>query len=372
LRSSLTIAIIAVGIMSLTSIQTAIEVFSGELAGSFDQFGANTLTIEKKEEAKRDISLVEAREFCRLTESASVSRTLMVAASVAAGGAASDPVAQIVASDANYLLCNGLHLSEGRNFSPSEVSGGASVCLVGSGIANKLFGSDESASGQSVSFGKGEFRIVGVIARSGISFGGGGNCDVIIPLDSSVSFPSQGGIGITVRTSGTEEEKLLLAARMRNIRNATQSEDDEFVIRSADAVGSTFSSIKSKLSAAALAVGLITMLGAAVGLMNIMLVSVSERRGEIGLRKAVGASSRDVLTQFLTESLMVGTCGAAAGILLGIIAGNCVALALECSLRIPWRWISASIVLTALVSILSGLIPARKAAILEPVEALRE
>lgn len=371
LRSFLTMAIIAVGIMSLTGIQTAIEVFSGELSGSFSQFGASTLTITGKEDFTA-ISLDEALLFCEMTDSASISRTLLPAASVSAEGETTDPVAQVIASDADYLRCNGLHLSDGRNFSPAEAVDGAAVCLAGGGIAAKLFGSGAAAVGQNVSFGAGDYRIVGVMARRGISFGGNSDCSIIVPVKSAGGIRSDGDIVITIRTDGTEETKAILHNRMRRIRRRAPTEADGFELRSADSAASTLASLKAKLSAAALAVGLITMLGAAVGLMNIMLVSVNERRREIGLRKAVGACRQEILMQFLAEAALMGMFGATAGIMLGIAAGNCVALALECSFRIPWPWILASLALTAAVSLLSGLLPARKAAALEPVEALKE
>jgi putative ABC transport system permease protein len=158
---------------------------------------------------------------------------------------------------------------------------------------------------------------------------------------------------------------------MATIRRLPLGAEPDFEIVEADGAASTLASLRSKLSLAALAIGLVTMLGAAVGLMNSLLVSVKERTREIGTRRALGARARDIARQFLAEALLIGLLGSAAGVVLGLLLGNLVALSLEGCFTAPWGWMAAGVLLAAVVSLSSGLLPARRAARLDPIEALR-
>lgn len=366
LRSTLTAAIIAVGIMSLVGIQTSIEILSRELTESFGKMGAEMQRIESIEKAP-PITLRQALEFAGSFPGSSVSAVAFPVAEAASGGLRTDPVATVVASDANYLYCNGLHLDCGRIFSQNEMLEKSHVCIIGKSISDRLFG-DGNAVGEAVSFGAGEYRVIGVLKKRGAMFGGGSDCSIVIPLGSAVSGSGNHTVSFISKKGETDSE----TAAMRRIRGLAAEDDDDFVIRGGDTAAVTLAGLKSKLSAAALVIGLITLLGASVGLMNTMLVSVKERKSETGLRKAVGADNSSIRNQFLAEALILGLCGGLAGICLGISAGGCVALALGGRLAVPWNWIGISLALCIIVSIASGLLPARRAASLPPVEALRE
>ena len=158
---------------------------------------------------------------------------------------------------------------------------------------------------------------------------------------------------------------------MAAIRRLPPGVAPDFEMVEADSAESTLASLRSKLSLVALAIGLVTMLGAAVGLMNSMLVSVKERTREIGTRRALGARARDIARQFLGEAVLLGLLGSAAGIVLGLLLGNLVALSLDGRFTAPWGWMAAAVFLASAVSLASGLLPARRAAALHPIDALR-
>ena len=198
----------------------------------------------------------------------------------------------------------------------------------------------------------------------------------MIPLHNAVGRLCGDDAGCTVSFVCPPERDLSAetgraAALMRSIRRLPHSAEDDFTVRGGDSLQETLSSLSSKLSLAALAIGLITLLGAAVGLMNIMLVSVKERTAEIGIRKAIGASSSIIRQQFLVESVSIAQIGCIIGIILGIIAGNLVAKLMNAPLFIPWMWMLVAVITCVIVGVASGYLPAKKAAALDPIEALR-
>lgn len=376
LRSILTILIITVGITSLVGIQTAIEVLSNGLSDSFGRMGASRMEITSAEKAP-PLTATQAEAFAARFES-SISLTVNPIACASSGGRRTDPVVTLTASDAGWLAGSGTQLAAGRNFSPGEISSGAAVCILGSSIAGRLFGRNRprDAIGREVSFGEGAYRVIGVTERKGASLFGGSDCEAVIPLHNAVGRLCGDDAGCTVSFVCPPERDLSAetgraAALMRSIRRLPHSAEDDFTVRGGDSLQETLSSLSSKLSLAALAIGLITLLGAAVGLMNIMLVSVRERRAEIGLRKALGATGSNIARQFLFEALLICQAGGVAGALLGAAAGNMVALALDGDFIIPYKWFGIAFLTCTAVSLLSGLLPARRAALLDPVEAFR-
>jgi len=364
-RFVLTVAIIAVGVASLVGIETALDVLTRQVVGSFDKLGAGLFTLRAKPDAP-PLNYRQAVAFCEGAEAAAWA-VVQDPVVVQGGGKATDPVAHLLAADAGYLPCQGVTLSVGRNFSPYEVEQHAAVALLGDQICRRLFGEGD-ALGEMVSVGGHRLRVVGVLERQGAVFGTGLDDSVICPLD-----PSAADCAVMFRsTSGRDRSALLEAGhRMAVIRRLPPGAEPDFEIVAADSAEATLASLRSKLSLAALAIGLVTMLGAAVGLMNSMLVSVKERTREIGTRRALGARARAIERQFLGEALLIGLCGSLAGVLLGLLLGNLVALALDGGFSVPWTWLAAAILLAAAVSLASGHLPARRAARLDPIEALR-
>ena len=368
-RVLLTVAIIAVGVASLVGIETAVGVLTDRVAGSFDRLGAGLFTIRPKEDAS-PLDARQAAAFAaafRQAEAVSCWCISRQAAIVRSGGKATDPVVEIVATDAGYLACQDLSLASGRNFSPYEVEQHAKVALIGDNVRRRLFG-DSDAIGQEITAAGARYRVIGVLQRQGALFGTGIDSGILCPMETTESSCS-----VTVRTAPAAAGATLSEAGclMAAIRRLPPGAAPDFEIVQADSAQATLASLRAKLSLVALAIGLITMLGAAVGLMNSMLVSVKERTREIGTRRALGAKARAIARQFLGEALLIGLLGSAAGILLGLLLGNLVALALDGGFSIPWGWIAAAVLLASAVSLASGLLPARRAARLDPIEALR-
>lgn len=409
-RMWLTVAIIAVGVASLVGIQTAVSILADEVAGSLGRAGAGRFTLQSRDDAP-PITLRQAQKFiaagssstasegpdvmpgstghlnaplrsdsplpsqknARSTDyhplrSASAWSVQTTMAQVRCGGVATDPVVRVVACDENYLSVYDVRLTAGRGFTAREIEGHQPVALLGDNVRKKLFGT-ESGLGEMVSFAGGRYRVVGVMAREGALYGSSLDGSLLIPISETPA-----GCNITVRVADAGALTSAVAAAGRQLAAARRlppgAEPDFDIVQSND-TESTLASLRSKLSLVALAIGLVTMLGASVGLMNSLLVSVKERTREIGTRRALGSKARGIARQFLMESMIIGQLGNIAGILLGQLFGGLTALALDGHFSVPWPWIGAATLLSLVVSLLSGLLPARRAAVLDPIEALR-
>ncbi len=368
LRSVLTILIIAVGIMSLVGIQTALEVIGRELDSSFGRMGASALTISQADDGP-PVTFAQAGSLCKeiCGGTAGMSAIVSPIAQVRSDNEVSDPAVTIIAADDKWLECSGNHISEGRNFSSSETSGHTSVCLIGNTLCRKLF-PEGGAVGESISTGSGRYRIVGTISKRGAAFGQGSDYSLVIPAGCQGSV--RDGYSVTI-LPGAGYDPESAGRLMRRIRRLEPGADDDFTIRGCDMVEEMLGAISGKLSSGALVIGIITLLGAAVGLMNIMLVSVKERRSEIGLRKAVGASNRSIALQFLAEAALISLTGGIIGITAGVLGGNITALIMDGAFSMPWKWIAVALALSAATGLLSGWIPAHRAAALNPVNSLQ-
>ncbi len=389
-RFVITSLIISIGIMALVGILTAIDGIKAGLTSQFSSMGANSFNIKnrganiqfgphgKRGRVYRSITYDEGIRF---TENFRFPATVSLAINASWNGTIrfedkkTNPNVQVMGSDENYLLTGGYHLSEGRNFSEREITNGADVALIGKEIRDKLFKSF-SPVGQFVSVNGKRYKIIGVLAEKGSSMGFGGDRQVAIPINNARSrFPRAGSscvITVAMRDIaqleiGTEEAR----AKFRNIRHLRTRDDDNFEVLRSDAITQKLFENLSYVTTAAIFIAFITLLGAGIGLMNILLVSVTERTREIGTRKALGATKKDIRNQFLIEAIVICIMGGLGGIVLGILLGNLIGNAVGAGFIIPWDWISLGISVCAGVGLLSGSIPARKAARLAPIEALR-
>ena len=378
-RMWLTVAIIAVGVASLVGIQTAVSILADEVAGSLGRAGAGRFTLQARDDAP-PITLRQAQQFIgpvmpgltghlnapfRSATAWSVRTTM---AQVRCGGVATDPVVRVVACDENYPSVYDVRLTAGRSFTAREVEGHQPVALLGDNVRKKLFGTEDGL-GEMVSFAGGRYRVVGVLAREGALYGSSLDASLLIPIDASSL-----SCCITVRVPPAVSESAALAEagqRLAAVRRLPPGAEPDFEVVQADGAEATLASLRSKLSLVALAIGLVTMLGASTGLMNSLLVSVKQRTREIGTRRALGARARTISRQFLLESVVIGQMGNLAGVLLGLLFGGLTALALDGRFVVPWPWLGAATLLSLAVSLASGVLPARRAAALDPIKALR-
>ena len=388
LRTVLTIFIIAIGIAALVGIQTAIESIKSSISENFTSMGANTFNIRNKSSNVRigksgvkpkryaSISYAEAmrfkNEFPVIT---SISSWASSTASITYKSKKSDPNINVTGTDENYILTAGYKLSEGRNFTASEVKEGKHLALIGEEVKNNIF-DNSSPLGKLISIGGNKYKVIGVLAEKGSSMSFGGDKSCLIPLTNARQYFGYVGQSFTISVLSEKSEMLnstigQAIAKMRVVRKLKPIEEDNFdIIRSDNLTQIMFENIKY-VTIAALVIGIITLFGSAIGLMNIMLVSVTERTKEIGTRKALGATSKIIRWQFLIEAIVICQLGGIIGIVLGILIGNITSIVIGSSFITPWVWIFSGVALCIVVGLISGFFPAAKAAKLDPIEALR-
>jgi putative ABC transport system permease protein len=391
LRAWLTIGIIAFGIMALVGILTSIDAVKYFLNDNFSMMGANTITIRNRtlrvhiggnaprSDYFRSITYDEAREFReRFEYPASVSINIWGTgiATVKYKAEKSSPNIGVIGADENYLLNAGHEISRGRNMTPVEVNDGRHVAIVGGEVVKTLFRSDEDPIDKVISIGPGKYRIIGVSKEKGSSMSFTGDRQCIVPINNVRQYFSRPNMNYTISVRADDPQKMEAAISettglFRIIRKVPVGEDDTFSIVKSDNIVEMLNDFLKEIRIGAIVIGIITLFGAVIGLMNIMLVAVAERTREIGIRKAVGANRARILNQFLIEAIVIGQLGGVFGIILGILIGNGVAGLIGSDFIIPWEWIFMGVGLCLVVALLSGILPAIKAAKLDPIESLR-
>jgi putative ABC transport system permease protein len=287
-----------------------------------------------------------------------------------------NPNIQVFGSDENYILTAGYEIENGRNFSSSEILGSSHLVLIGKDVERALFSKNENAIDQFIKIGSGRYKIIGVLKPKGNSSGFGGDKICVIPINTARQYFGNKNMSFTINVLC--KDNLLLdiflneaKGLFRKIRKLPIVATDDFEIIKSDSLAMMLINDLKKVTLGATIIGLITLLGAAIGLMNIMLVSVTERTREIGVRKALGATQKIIKNQFLIESVVICVAGGLLGILLGIIIGNLISLALNTGFFIPWFWIITGVIICIAVGLISGYLPAKRASELDPIESLR-
>ncbi len=391
LRTILTVMIIAFGIMALVGILTAIDSIKYALTESFSLMGANTFTIESRSmrvqignESYRKknhefISYKQAQEFKDLYElpaRVSVWTRASGSAVVKYKSYKSNPNTSVLGVDEDYIFTAGYEIEKGRNLTAGEISSNANTVLIGADVAREAFEKNQDPLNRFITVGNGRYRIVGVLKSRGNSGGMGTDRTCLIPYTNVRQYFSRPHMRYSINVMPNQPQMLDVSVSeaegvFRRVRRLDARDETDFNITQSDQLAQMLIENMKSVTMAATIIGLITLMGAVIGLMNIMLVSVTERTKEIGTRKALGAKSIMIKRQFLYEAIVIGQMGAIVGILLGIVIGNGVSLAIDSSFIIPWKWILTGIVLCFLVGVISGYFPAVKASKLDPIQALR-
>jgi putative ABC transport system permease protein len=392
LRASLTLMIIAFGIMALVGILTAIDSAIYSLNDSFSSLGANTFNIRPSAQeirGRRDgrqvkrgdpISFRQAAEFkdrFRFPSQTAVSMFCTSTATVRFGDKNTNPNVNILAVDENYLVAKGYEIIMGRNFTPRETQEGAHLTVIGYDLVKTVFQDrPEKAINQYISAGNMKLRVIGILKSKGSSMNQSEDRRILLPLQTGKRFfatqNTNFNIMVAVNDATFIDNAIAEATSlMRNIRRLRASQENDFEMTKSDNLINIIKENTLYFRLAAVGIGLITLVGAAIGLMNIMLVSVTERTREIGITKAIGATRQHVMVQFLTEAVIISVLGGIFGIILGVLIGNIVTLLMGGSFLFPWAWVTISVITCIIVGLVSGLYPALKAARLDPIESLR-
>jgi putative ABC transport system permease protein len=394
------------GIFALILIITAIKAASLGLTTSFSSMGANAFSIrykerninfgggnnsstkktkagkvEKKSSSGIPISFDEAREFKEryAFPGTKVGIGLRGANGVVAniGSKKTNPDVNITGGDENYLELNGYKILYGRNFMPTEVAAGRNVCVIGSGVAQKLFPTNNAkAIDAIINVDHIPYRVIAVLEEKNSSAFFNTSRIVITTINNiRRQYATQASTySITVMASDLKLMNMAVGeatATFRPIRKLAVTDAENFFVDKSDSIAQSLLTNLGFLEKGTIGIAFITLIGAAIGLMNIMLVAVNERTKEIGLTKALGGTRKDIRSQFLFESVIISLLGAFAGIIVGVLAGNLVGLVLKTGFVIPWLWIFIAVVVCTAVGLLAGLIPAIKASKLDPIVALR-
>ncbi|HZV71277.1 MAG TPA: ABC transporter permease [Saprospiraceae bacterium] len=393
LRAILTLMIIATGIMALVGILTAIDALLFTMNDSFSGMGANSFNIipgtgnlhsnrhGRQEKEAEPIDFRQAMDFKERFDypgsKVSISGLATWDAILKFGKEKTNPTVLVYGVDDQYLDINGYDLLMGRNFTNLEQEAGTLVTIIGMDIVNDLFDKKPiSALNKVITIDNRRFTVIGILASKGASMNRSADRRVLIPLFAErylYGNPDK-NYDITVSEANPAEidDAISLATGvMRNIRKLRASQENDFEALQSDSLLKMIKENTATIRIATIGIGFITLIGAAIGLMNIMLVSVTERTREIGINKALGATRANILNQFLTEAVMICQMGGIVGIILGVGIGLGVSAALGGKFHMPWAWITLGFVTCMIVGLVAGLYPALKAARLDPIESLR-
>jgi len=391
LRSFLTMAGITIGVFSVIGVMTTVSALRGSIESGLSFLGSDVFQFSKwptgvqitgnnrdKYRKRRNISYAQAQRYRQLMEG-----TTDVIRMVAwqGGGTAvyglhhTTPNVQYGGTNEYYLQTNQWSMETGRNFTGDDIDLGRPVVIIGQTLVRLLFPS-ESPLGKTIKVADHAYTVIGTFAAKGTLFGNDQDEIAVVPISRFLSDNGADNFSLNVATESPSQlnyndtvDHALNA--MRLARGLRPGEENDFDLYSNDSLIATFAKIADTVSAGAFVISAIALLAAGVGIMNIMLVSVTERTKEIGIRKSIGARRQNILVQFLFESLALSLAGGAVGIILGVATGDGLAMMLHADIIFPWAWTAAALVVCSAIGIGFGLYPAIQAAALDPIDALR-
>lgn len=390
LRSLLTLLGISVGVFSIIAVMTAMGVLVNSVENGLTQLGANTFQIQRlpvfrsgnaRERAKfRNRKDIVYSEGLRVKQNTTLSKAVGLEAwtfgkiVVTPEGKKTNPNVQLAGEDLEGFVTNNWTIGDGRLFTQEELNTAKDGAVLGMGVVEKLF-SKRDPIGQTIRIEGHEYQVIGVIERQGGMLGGSQDNFVAIPLSTFFGvYGKDREIHIMVQsTSRDTYEDCIEQVRgiLRSARQVAPGEEDDFYIFSNDSLIEQFNNVTRYLRLGIMLISFIALVAAGVGIMNIMLVSVTERTREIGIRKAIGARKNNIRTQFILEAVVLSEFGGAIGIVLGILAGNLAALFLSVPPVIPFDWAAIGFIICSIIGVVFGVYPAWKASNLDPIESLR-
>ena len=388
LRSILTLLGISIGVFSVIGVMTAIRTLESSVESGLNVFAANTFVIQKypsiqigrRDKKIRNRKNIDYDQYKKLKERAK----LPVLVSVSEGSSIRNVKYKDI-SVKNYVSLLGgdegsvrmykTFISDGRNIAPDDVRYARNVCVLGMDVVDRLFPFEDPIS-KKIQIEGLNYYVVGVTERQGEAFGQSQDNYIAIPITNYLQKFSNKWTTLSINVEAASEKdydktREEVIGIMRTIRKVKAGEDNDFELETNDEMIETFSGFTGGIKLFALSVSIIALVVAGIGIMNIMLVSVTERIKEIGIRKAIGATKQDILTQFLMEAVFLSEFGGVVGIIMGIGAGNLVSFIFNIPAVIPFDWAIIGLLVCSVIGIGFGIYPAWKAAQLDPIESLR-
>jgi len=389
LRTALTIAIIGIGIWALVGIFGAIHAIQNSILDSFSSMGANTFSITQFDSETRlssdrklnpIITYREAQNFMDNFDVVDARTSLSFVgtgnAEVSYGSKKTEPEISVIGVNENYLINSGLELEIGRDLSPFEVQNNQGVCIIGADLAKSLFDNTIDPINKVINVRGMRLMVIGVLKSKGGRFFDNKDYNLLMPINLARGMYTNPNINYTISVYLPDNTMLnhgmdQAIYTMRNVRGLTPRDENNFGVRKSDEFLRILSENTLVLRIAGTAISIITILGSSIALMNIMLVSVSERTREIGVRKSLGAKRRHIFQQFFIETLVISQLGCLLGIIMGVATAMIFASLFDFAMVIPWGVIIIAVLIALLTALLAGTYPAKKAASLDPVESLR-
>lgn len=391
LRTILTIVIIAIGIWALVGILSAVKALENTISSNFASMGSNTFNIQRyefntqrhgggeRQKVNPIISYDNIRSFMDTYEypytQTAISFRGTSTAEVKYQNEKTDPEVPVFGVNEHYIANTGSDLQLGRGFNYFDIQNNNKVCVIGSDFLKNFF-ETVNPIGKTISVRGHKFRVIGVLESKGSTFGNSQDLKVLIPIQVARGIFTEPNINYTISVMVTEKELMddaesAALVAFRNVRQLSPLEDANFGIERSDDLINRVATMTGVLEKAAWIISIITILGSSIALMNIMLVSVTDRTREIGVRKAMGAKRSTISTQFFIETIFIGQLGCILGIILGIITGLIFAQLVDFEYSLPVGALIASVIISFVVAVLAGSYPANKAAGLDPIESLR-
>ncbi|MDG4716557.1 ABC transporter permease [Winogradskyella marincola] len=391
LRTILTVLIIAIGIMALVGILSGVSALENTISSNFSSMGANTFNFQRYEfraqrQSSRErqkinpiISYRNVKDFIDNYDypytKVAVSFYGSATSEVKYENEKTDPEVAVIGANENYIENSGLEIENGRSLNFADVENNNTVCVIGSDLQKALF-PNENPIDKTISVRGSKFKVIGVIKEKGSTFGNNQDLTVILPIQKARSIFTNANINYTLSVKvdktdmleGAQDDAILT---FRNVRGLNPVEENNFGIERSDDLLNRAAENTFALYVIAWVISIITIVGSTIALLNIMLVSVTQRTREIGIRKALGAKRRTIAFQFFIETIIIGQLGGILGIILGILIGWGIAAAFELEFSTPWVAMIWATSIAFIVAIISGSYPATKAAKLDPIESLR-